>query len=424
MKRYGRFELVLILLLAITFSMVNAADSGYTGYAYERKSDESIGPKLANVNLTFIRTDNYMVYTTSTNINGYYSIKLDPAKYWVRASHASYEDYSSIPGMFVVPGPGYQIGNFFLKKPRVTTIILVRHAEKANNSSDPPLLPEGDARAQILADTAWKAGVADIYTTNTVRTKATVKYLAQKLKLDAKIYNTPQEVANTVSSEHNGDTVLIAGHSDTVAMIANQFGAAINTGAISDFDNFYVITRKKASTGAITTNVLNFQYGADSTPDITKGAYPMKTVLLLRHAETGAGANPSLNPSGQARAQELVHVVKKAGITVIYTTASNRAKQTVQPLEILAKLNPVIKLKFLFYDPNNLLNLVSQIKNETAKNILVVADSDKIAAIIKKLNGNPLPPIWPNEYDTFFVITLFADNDANVVGFQYGAASP
>jgi broad specificity phosphatase PhoE len=418
MKKNGRLILVLLLLLAITLPMVHAANTtNCTGVVYERKADGGTGAKLAGVQLTFVRTDDSRAYTGTSDNNGRYSINLAPGEYLTRACHRDYEDYSSSPGTLAV-GPFNQTANFFLKKPRVTTILLVRHAEKADNSSDPPLTEEGDARAQLLAEYTWKAGISEIYTTDTVRTKATVQYLAKKLKLDAKIYSTPQAVANTIITNHNGDTVLIAGHSDTVSLIANQFGAGVNTEAINDFDNLYVITRKKVGNGPTNTNLINLQYGVPSDPDSNaKGAYPIKTVLLIRHAQfyANTGADQILNPAGAIRAIKLIHLLKKAGIKAIYKTSSNSTAQTVQPLA-----------KALGLVPKNYTaaNLQSVLNQETAKVILVAADSSAmIPDIIRKLNGSPLPPVDPQEYDMLYVITLYAKGDAKVTCLQYGAPS-
>ncbi|WP_352924625.1 phosphoglycerate mutase family protein [Mesorhizobium sp. M0698] len=55
----------------------------------------------------------------------------------------------------------------------VTTVFLVRHAEKADNSADPPLSPDGAARAQTLAHTLVDAGIDAVFVTNFVRAKQT-----------------------------------------------------------------------------------------------------------------------------------------------------------------------------------------------------------------------------------------------------------
>src|SRR5260370_22141468 len=65
----------------------------------------------------------------------------------------------------------------------VTTVILVRHAEKIidPNNADPDLSPAGEARAQELVRMFGDAGITAIYATQYKRTQQTVKPLADKL---------------------------------------------------------------------------------------------------------------------------------------------------------------------------------------------------------------------------------------------------
>src|SRR5438105_12994297 len=70
----------------------------------------------------------------------------------------------------------------------ITTIILVRHAEKAGPSGDVPLNAAGVARANELARVLGTADIAAIYTTPFVRVRQTAQPLANALHL------TPIEV--------------------------------------------------------------------------------------------------------------------------------------------------------------------------------------------------------------------------------------
>src|SRR5215208_8289187 len=64
----------------------------------------------------------------------------------------------------------------------VTTVILVRHAEKKiePTNPDPDLAPEGVERAQEIARVFGDAGVNAIYATQFKRTQQTVKPLADR----------------------------------------------------------------------------------------------------------------------------------------------------------------------------------------------------------------------------------------------------
>ncbi len=110
-----------------------------------------------------------------------------------------------------------------------TTIILVRHAEKAVSTvSDMPLSDAGNARAKELARILSAAGVDAIYTTQYLRTKQTVAPLAEALKLAPKELATgkeyPANVVREVLANHTGQTVVVAGHSNTTVDVLRELG--------------------------------------------------------------------------------------------------------------------------------------------------------------------------------------------------------
>ncbi len=129
-----------------------------------------------------------------------------------------------------------------------TTVILVRHAEKAATpADDPPLTPEGEARARALWEAVKDAGVNAVITTQLVRTKATAQPTASALGLTPQIINAsgathPQDVAAAIK-KHAGHTVLVVGHSNTVPSIIEALGAK-KPPAICDpeYDNLYIVT--------------------------------------------------------------------------------------------------------------------------------------------------------------------------------------
>jgi broad specificity phosphatase PhoE len=65
------------------------------------------------------------------------------------------------------------------------TVILVRHAEKANlpGDDDPELTHEGELRAAVFGDMLADAGVTAVYASQLVRTHLTMKPLADRLHL-------------------------------------------------------------------------------------------------------------------------------------------------------------------------------------------------------------------------------------------------
>src|SRR5688572_1962979 len=97
---------------------------------------------------------------------------------------------------------------------QTTTVILVRHGEKAAEpAADPPLTDAGRARAQALLDAVKNAGVSIVYSTPTLRTMQTAEPLAKALGIE--VTSTPttggaqayaQRVADLIKAEARGKT--------------------------------------------------------------------------------------------------------------------------------------------------------------------------------------------------------------------------
>src|SRR5512140_1322272 len=105
--------------------------------------------------------------------------------------------------------------------PSPTTVILVRHAEKAaasSMSSDVPLSAAGQQRATELARVLGEAGIAAIYTTPYERTRQTAAPLAAKLGLKpveiAAGKDYAEQMAKRIREKNVGETVLVVGHSN------------------------------------------------------------------------------------------------------------------------------------------------------------------------------------------------------------------
>lgn len=106
----------------------------------------------------------------------------------------------------------------------VTTFILVRHAEKADDGTkNPPLTDEGFQRAENLVFMLDRQNIDAIFSTNTQRTLLTVKLLAEDKNLEIRHYNSSElsDFAEMLVAEFNGKTIVICGHSNTLPETAN-----------------------------------------------------------------------------------------------------------------------------------------------------------------------------------------------------------
>ena len=106
------------------------------------------------------------------------------------------------------------------------TIILVRHAEKADQTSaDPELSPEGKQRAERLMKLVKKYRPGAIYSTDFKRTRDTAAPMAAKRKLQVQTYDAkkPDELIDTIMKSKT-KRFMIVGHSNTIPGLANLLG--------------------------------------------------------------------------------------------------------------------------------------------------------------------------------------------------------
>lgn len=101
---------------------------------------------------------------------------------------------------------------------------MVRHAEKVlDGSPDPDLSAAGHARAQRLAAMLGEAGISAIYSTPYRRTQQTAAPLAQLLGIDIQTYEArDSSFLARVRALHEGEHILIVGHSNTIPALANE----------------------------------------------------------------------------------------------------------------------------------------------------------------------------------------------------------
>lgn len=165
--------------------------------------------------------------------------------------------------LFAVLGAVVLFAYFATFERPLTTIILIRHAEKnvEPGNADPNLSSAGQTRAQELVRMFGDAGIGAIYATQYKRTQQTVKPLADKLgipitQVDAK--NTA-EVIRQIRSRHNGEVVFVSGHNNTVPeIIAALGGPRLPIIPETEFDNLYVVTVYRVG-GA---KLLKLKYGS------------------------------------------------------------------------------------------------------------------------------------------------------------------
>lgn len=123
-------------------------------------------------------------------------------------------------------------------------IVVVRHAEKADQSNDPVLSAPGTARAEALAKVLATLEVKAVYVTQYQRTALTAAPLLKAAGLTAiQVHSdATAELVERMKKEHPGDVVLTVGHSNSVPRILKLLGAAETvTLGDNDYDNLFIV---------------------------------------------------------------------------------------------------------------------------------------------------------------------------------------
>ena len=160
---------------------------------------------------------------------------------------------------------------WFFESQATTTVIFVRHAEKAlTPEGDPGLSTAGQQRAAELArqlvDADVVAGVDAIYSTSYRRTEETVQPVADALDLPIISYDASNtaSIMDEIVRAHKGKIVLVVGHSNTLPALIGNMGASKKVPEIdeNEYDNIYVVSIPWFGK----TKTIRLRYGAPYAP--------------------------------------------------------------------------------------------------------------------------------------------------------------
>jgi broad specificity phosphatase PhoE len=145
----------------------------------------------------------------------------------------------------------------------VTTIIIVRHADRAGAADS--LSEAGMKRAQDLAEATKTANLKAIYVSDTRRARDTALPAAALANVMPQTYPAKECAAlmQRILREHAGQAVLVVGHSNTVPMlIAAAGGPKIADLDEKEFDGLYIVSVSGVPECGAT--LVRVQYGAKS----------------------------------------------------------------------------------------------------------------------------------------------------------------
>jgi phosphohistidine phosphatase SixA len=133
----------------------------------------------------------------------------------------------------------------------VTGVVVVRHAEKADDGTrDPELTGAGRQRAEALANALGHAEVGELIASQYKRTRQTLAVLALRRGLEITVVPAEsgaiddhiESIASRVRDSDADGLIVIAGHSNTVPLIVEALsGSVISPIGESDYDRLYLL---------------------------------------------------------------------------------------------------------------------------------------------------------------------------------------
>jgi broad specificity phosphatase PhoE len=132
-------------------------------------------------------------------------------------------------------------------------------------------------------------------------------------------------------------------------------------------------------------------------------------IYLVRHGEKAAvGQDPELTPRGQERARHVAAMLRRAGITAIFSTPTVRTQQTAAPLAQQTGLSVQL------YDPRAPKSLVEQVRKLTGA-VVVVGHSNTLPELVKLFGGAPGAEIADDEFDRLYQLLPGADGQMKTI---------
>ncbi len=128
-------------------------------------------------------------------------------------------------------------------QPAPATFFIVRHADRSG--AEDLLTDAGKKRANALRDFMAHQNIKAVYSTDTTRTQDTAKPTARKANLEIQSYvPKPRDPwYRSLMKKHEGQSVLIVGHSNTVVELVNGFGARMKYRiGEADFHSMFIVS--------------------------------------------------------------------------------------------------------------------------------------------------------------------------------------
>ena len=121
-------------------------------------------------------------------------------------------------------------------------VVIVRHAEKADNSEDAELSPAGRQRADVLVRVLKDANITAIFTSERKRTQETAAPLAKSIGVSPSILGAKDYPALVSKLREVKGNALVVGHGNTIPDVIKALGidAPVQI-ADTDYSQIFVV---------------------------------------------------------------------------------------------------------------------------------------------------------------------------------------
>ena|SRR5438093_13620424 len=148
-----------------------------------------------------------------------------------------------------------------------------------------------------------------------------------------------------------------------------------------------------------------------------------RAIILVRHAEKAIDSNEPgvpLSEAGRARAARLAQMLAGVGVTAIYATETDRARQTAEPLA------RALKLDVRTYSPRDPAGklapqlLLDRLKKDDASGVvLVVGHQNTVPELLAALGDPEKIEIGDKQFDDLFVVVPKLNAAPTVLRLKY-----
>ncbi len=149
-------------------------------------------------------------------------------------------------------------------------------------------------------------------------------------------------------------------------------------------------------------------------------AAAQQVVFVVRHAEKISDEDERLTEAGRARAARLAGMLRRSGITAIYSTDTERTLGTARPLA------DALGIKIAIYEAKAMSGrvdsaaLVERLRREAPRGtVLVVGHSNTVPSLLAALGCGETVSIGNDEYDNLFVVIPKETGRATLVRLRY-----